>query len=129
MDSSRECRHATCPTISPGCERCVTSRNRSPSSPPDPVKSSARGSGRGRPTDHGSPRMPGRADARRQPAIFPPPPPQNRPRPANFYPQYENTRITEVTPSIYFYDINSQVELRLFFHDPPSVHEARPGPP
>ena len=38
--------------------------------------------------------MPGRADARRQPAIFPPPPPQNRPRPANFYPQYENTRIT-----------------------------------
>src|SRR5512144_1289356 len=39
MDSSRECRHATCPAISPGCERCVTSRNRSPSSPPDPVNS------------------------------------------------------------------------------------------
>src|SRR5512147_2522434 len=33
-----------------------------------------------------------RADARRQPAIFPPPPPQYRPRPANGYPQHENTR-------------------------------------
>src|SRR5512142_358830 len=115
MDSSRECRHATCATISPGCERCVTSRNRSPSSPPDPVKSPPAESGRGRPTDRGGPRMPRRADARRQPAIFPPPPPQNRPRPANFYPQHENTRITGSDVINLLLRHNSQVELRFLF--------------
>src|SRR5512143_13654 len=116
MDSSRECRHATCATISPGCERCVTSRNRSPSSPPDPVKSPPPEAGGADPliaAVHACPDAPTRAvnqpyslHHRRKTGLAQPTSTRNTRIPAS----------REVTSSIYFYDINSQVELRLYLY-------------
>src|SRR5512144_3421136 len=113
MDSSRECRHATCPAISPGCERCVTSRNRSPSSPPDPVNSLRPRKRRADPSIaavHACPNAPTRAV--NQPYSLPHRRNTGRAQPT----ATRNTRIPvsrEIDASIYFYDIHSQVELRL----------------
>src|SRR5512144_1491625 len=111
MDSSRECRHATCPAISPGCERCVTSRNRSPSSPPDPVNSLRPRKRRADPSIaavHACPNAPTRAV--NQPYSLPHRRNTGRAQPT----ATRNTRIP-VSREIYFYDIHSQVELRLLF--------------
>src|SRR5512144_1607470 len=112
MDSSRECRHATCPAISPGCERCVTSRNRSPSSPPDPVNSLRPRKRRADPSIaavHACPNAPTRAV--NQPYSLPHRRNTGRAQPT----ATRNTRIPvsrEIDASIYFYDIHSQVKLR-----------------
>src|SRR5512142_617061 len=108
MDSSRECRHATCATISPGCERCVTSRNRSPSSPPDPVKSPPAEAGGANPliaAVHACPDAPTRAV--NQPYSL-----HHRRKTGLAQPtSTRNTRIRasrEVMSSIYFYDTTAK---------------------